>query len=105
MRHYLYLAVFMALLGGCVPIAANPQRDAFGISTARPETGHTDATQDDAAKLAWKASQICLHGYVQTQQAIEPAEGGQQIVDTKLRCGHYDHWDFDYVHMNWSNLL
>jgi hypothetical protein len=23
----------------------------------------------------------------------------------KLRCGHYDRLDFDYVHMNWSNLL
>jgi hypothetical protein len=23
----------------------------------------------------------------------------------KLRCGHYDSWDFDYGHMSWANLL
>ncbi len=105
MGRYFSLAVVLAILGGCVPIAADPARDAFGLSAARADSGSAAPTDAEAAKLDWKASQICIHGYVQTQQDIEPAEAGKQIVDRKLRCGHYDGWDFDYVHMSWSNLL
>jgi hypothetical protein len=105
MDRFLHLAVLTALLAGCVPIAADPVRDTFGLSTARQDAGSAVATDAEAAKLAWKANQICIHGSVQTQQDIEPAEAGQQIVDRQLRCGHYDRWDFDYVHISWSNLL
>lgn len=105
MDRFLYLAVLTAFLAGCVPIAADPTRDTFGLSTARKGASSAAPTDADAAKLSWKASQICIHGYAETQKDIEPAEAGQQIIDMKLRCGHYDRWDFDYVHMSWSNLL
>jgi len=105
MGKFLYLAVFTALLAGCVAIEANPQRDEIGLSAARSAAGTAQPTDADTAKLAWKASQICIHGYTETQKDVEPAEAGQQLIDMKLRCGHYDGWDFDYVHMNWSNLL
>lgn len=105
MGRFLYLAVFVALLPGCVPIAADPARDVFGVSTSRPDGGTVAPGDTETAKLNWKASQICIHGYSQTQQDLEPAEAGQQLIDMKLSCGHYDRWDFDYVHMSWSNLL
>ena len=84
---------------------ADPARDQFGLSTARADAASAAPTDADAAKLGWKASQICIHGYIQTQQDVEPAEAGKQVVDMKLRCGHYDRWDFDYTHVSWSNLL
>jgi hypothetical protein len=105
MGRFLYLAVLTTLLAGCVPIAADPARDEFGLSTARTDAGSAAPTDADAAKLSWKAGQICIHGNLRTQQDLEPAEAGQQIIDMRLRCGHYDGWDFDYVHMSWSNLL
>jgi hypothetical protein len=105
MGRFLYLAVLMAFLAGCVPIAADPARDTFGLSTARPDGGNAAPSDAEAAKLSWKSGQICIHGYTQTQQDAEPAEAGQQIIDRQLRCGHYDSWDFDYVHISWSNLL
>lgn len=106
MGRFGYLAVFTALLGGCVPMAKDPARDTFGLSTARQGTeSAAPLTAADTAKLATKVSQICIHGDVQTQRDVEPAEAGRQIIDMQLRCGHYDSWDFDYTHMSWSNLL
>lgn len=105
MGRFLYPAVLMILLGGCVGIQADPARDEFGLSTARADAGTAAPGDADAAKLAWKASQICVRGYAQTQQDVEPAEAAQQLIDMKLRCGHYDRMDFDYVHVSWSNIL
>jgi hypothetical protein len=105
MGRFLYLTVLTALLAGCVPIAADPARDEFGVSTARPDGGAAAAGDTEIAKLGWKAGQVCDHGYEQTRQDIEPAEANQQIVDMKLRCGHYDRLNFDYSHTNWLNLF
>jgi len=105
MGRFLYPAVLMVLLSGCVGIASDPARDEFGLSTARADAGTAAPGDTDAAKLAWKASQICVRDYAQTKQDIEPAEASKQMIDMKLRCGHYDRMDFDYVHISWSNLL
>jgi hypothetical protein len=105
MGRFLYLTVFTVLLAGCVPIAADPARDEFGVSTARPDGGTAAPSDTEVAKLDWKANQICTRGYAQTNQDLEPAEANQQVVDMKLRCGHYNRLDFDYIHLNWANLL
>jgi hypothetical protein len=103
---FVSLAVLLVVgVSGCVPIVRDPARDEFGVSTARADAGAAPATEAEQAKLDWKARQICIRRDAKTQQAIEPAESGQQLVDMKLRCGHYDRLDFDYVHMDWSNLL
>jgi hypothetical protein len=36
---------------------------------------------------------------------VQPAQNAQQLVDQKLRCGHYDRLNLDYVHMSWSNIF
>jgi hypothetical protein len=105
MGRFLSLALLGLILAGCVPIAHDPARDEFGVSTARPDAGASPPAADEIAKLDWKAGQICIRGYAQTQRDVEPAESAQQLIDMKLRCGHYDRLDFDYVHMDWSNLL
>lgn len=105
MGRFLYLAVFTALLAGCVPMSIDPARNEFGVSTARPDGGTAAPSAAEVAKLDWKANQVCTRGYVQTKQDLDPAEADQQIVDMNLRCDHYDRMDFDYIHMNWSNLL
>ena len=46
-----------------------------------------------------------MRGYDKTTVDVETADSGQQLVDMKMRCGHYDRIDFDFFHMNWSNLL
>ena len=99
------LGLLAVVLSGCVPIAHDPVRDEFGVSTARPDGGTSAVSGDQQAKLDWKAGQICVRGYSQTNENTEPAEASQQIIDMKLRCGHYDRLDFDYVHMDWSNLF
>ncbi len=105
MGRFLYLAVLTALLAGCVPIGLDPSRDEFGVSAARPDGGTTAPGNTETAQLDWKASQICIRGYAKTRQDVEPAEASRQLVDMKLRCGHYDRLDFDYIHMDWLNLL
>jgi len=105
MGRAVYLAVLMSVLAGCVPIAKDPARDEFGLSVVRPDAGTTPPAAPEQAKLVWKASQICVHGSTQTNETIEPAEADRQIIDRKIRCGHYDSWDFDYVRMSWGNLL
>jgi hypothetical protein len=120
MGRFWCLGLLVLAVGGCVPIVRDPVRDEFGVSTARPDAGTNPVTADQQAKLDWKAQQICVRGYSQTKEGIEPAQVPQQIVatqeakpvqapqqmiDMRLLCGHYDRLDFDYVHMNWSNLL
>ncbi len=105
MGRWLSLGLLVLAVSGCVPIAHDPVRDQFGVSTARPDGGTSPVTPDQQAKLDWKAQQICVRGYGQTAQETEPAEASQQLIDMKLRCGHYDRLDFDYVHMDWSNLF
>ena len=105
MGRFLCLVVFALLLNGCVPIGRDLPREEFGVSTARPDGGTAALAAGETAKLDWKAGQICIHGYTQTRQDLEPAESNQQLIDMKLRCGHYDSLDFDYVHVDWSNVL
>jgi hypothetical protein len=105
MGRFACIAVFAVLLTGCMPIAHEPDRAEFGVSTARPDNGTTPPAATETAKLERKADQICVRGYTRTQLDIEAAEAKQQIIDMKMRCEHYDRLDFDYVHMGWSNLL
>jgi len=105
MRNILYLAVLAIILSACVPIASDPARDEFGLSTGRSDGGSAPPTPAETAKLDWKAGQTCTHGYMRTGLDVQPAERGQQIVAMQLLCNHYDRLDFDYMHMSWSNLL
>ncbi len=105
MGRFASIAVFALILAGCVPIAHEPNREEFGVSTARPENGTAPPAATETAKLDRKGNQLCVHAYTQTRLDTEPAESGQQIIDLKLRCDPYDRLDFDYVHMGWSNLL
>lgn len=105
MGRFLYVAVFMAILAGCVPIQRDPARAEFGVSIVRPDVGAAAPSKTEIARLAAKADQICTQGYTMTRVEVERAEAGQQLVDMKLRCKHYDRVDLDDVHMNWSDLL
>jgi hypothetical protein len=105
MNRVLYLIGFVALLSGCVTIPDDPSRTEFGVSTARPDAGTAAPQDQEMARVDWKANQICTRGYTATTTEVEPAGSGQQLVDMKLRCGHYNSIDFDFFHMNWSNLL
>jgi hypothetical protein len=105
MGRFLSLTLLVVVLNGCVPIVRDSTRDEFGVSTARPDAGANPPATAELAKLDWKAKQVCIRRYDQTHQDIEPAEAGQQLIDMKLRCGHYDRLDFDYAHVDWSNLF
>jgi hypothetical protein len=105
MARIFYLIGFMALLSGCVAIPDAPSRTEFGVSTARADAGTTAPQAKETAQLDWKANQVCVRGYDKTTVDVETADSGQQLVDMKMRCGHYDRIDFDFFHMNWSNLL
>ena len=105
MARVFYLIGFVALLSGCVSIPDNPGRTEFGVSTARPDAGAAAPQDKEMARLDWKANQICTRGYAPTKTELETADAGQQLIDMKLRCGHYNMIDFDFIHMNWSNLL
>ncbi len=105
MGRFLYVAVFVALLAGCVPIERAPARAEFGVSIVRPDVGAAAPSKTETARLAAKADQICTQGYTMTRVEVEQAEAGQQLVDMKLRCKYYDRVDLDDIHMNWSNLL
>jgi hypothetical protein len=105
MGRFLSLAIVMSILSGCVPIAHDPVRDEFGVSTARPGNGAASASTVDVAGLDAKAGQICARGYDRTHEDVEPAEADQQIVDMKLRCHHYDRLNFDFSQTDWSNLF
>jgi hypothetical protein len=105
MKRSVYLFVLLGLLSGCVPIAIDPARDQFGVSTARQDAGATGPADPQLAELDRKARQICTTGYQGTAPAVLPAANSQQIVDEKLRCGHYDRLNLDYLHMSWLNVF
>ena len=109
MGRSLYLIVLLGLLPGalaaCVPISIDPARDQFGVSTARPAAAATGPADPQLAELDRKAGQICTAGYQGAAPTVQPALNDQQLVDQKLRCGHYDKLNLDYLHMSWSNIL
>jgi hypothetical protein len=105
MGRSLYLVVLLGLLSGCVPIAIDSARDQFGVSTVRPDGGAAAAADPQLAELNRKAQQICTTGYQGAAPTVQPAANGQQLVDQKLRCGHYDRVNLDYVHMSWANIF
>src|SRR5215813_11190334 len=105
MGRSLYLIVLLGLLSGCVPIGIDPARDQFGVSTARPDAGAAGPDGPQLAELDRKAQQVCTTGYDGAAPTVQPAQDKQQIVDQKLRCGHYDRLNLDYFHMNWSNVF
>jgi len=105
MGRSLYLFVLVGLLSGCVPIAIDPARDPFGVSTARADAGAEPPAPPQLAELERKGNAICTTGTERTPPTVQPAQFDQQLVDQKLRCGHYDRLNLDYVHMDWSNVF
>ena len=105
MGRSLYLIVLLGLLSGCVPIAIDPGRDQFGVSTARPDAAAAGPTDPQLAELDRKSQAVCSTGYQAEAPTLQPAQNSQQIVDQKLRCSHYDRLNLDYVHMDWSNVF
>jgi hypothetical protein len=105
MGRSLYLVVLLCLLSGCVPIAIDSGRDQFGVSTARPVAAEAPPSDQQLAELDRKSQAICTTGYQAAAPTVQSAANGQQIVDRKLRCGHYDRLNLDYVHMSWSNIF
>lgn len=105
MGRSLYLIVLLGFLSGCVPINTDPSRDRFGVSTARPDVGAAPVAQPQLAALSTKAHAVCTTGIQTADPTVLPAQDNQQLVDQKLRCGHYDRLKFDFVHMDWSNVL
>ena len=105
MGRSLYLIVLLGLLSGCVPIAIDPARDQFGVSTARPDAGEAGPDGPQLAELDRKAQQICTTGYQGIAPTVLPAQNDQQLVNQQLRCSHYDRLNLDYVHMDWSNIF
>jgi hypothetical protein len=105
MGRSLYLIVLLGFLSGCVPIAIDPARDQFGVSTARPGAGAEGPSGPQLAELDRKGRAICTTGTQPAEPTVQPAQNEQQLVDQKLRCGHYDRLNLDYVHMDWSNVF
>ena len=105
MGRSLYLIVLLGILAGCVPIHSDPSRDKFGVSTARPDAGAAPSGDPQLAALDTKSKAVCTTGFRADAPTVQPAQASQQLVDRKLRCGHYDRIDFDFVHMDWANLL
>jgi hypothetical protein len=105
MGRSLYLIVLLGFLSGCVPINIDPSRDPFGVSTARPDAGTAAPSDAQLAELGRKAHAVCTTGTQTQPPTVQPAQDSQQLVDQKLRCGHYDRLNFDYGQTNWSNFL
>jgi len=105
MGRSLYLFVLLGLLSGCVPIAIDPARDRFGVSTARQDAGAEPPAAVQLAEITRKGDAICTTGAERAAPTVQPAQFDQQLVDQKLRCGHYDRLNLDYVHMDWSNVF
>jgi hypothetical protein len=105
MGRSLYLIVLLCLLSGCVPIGLDAARDQFGVSRGGVVAAAAGPTGPQLAELDRKAQQICTTGHEGVAPTVQPAQDGQQLVDQKLRCGHYDRLNLDYVHMNWSNIF
>jgi hypothetical protein len=105
MGRSLYLIVLLGVLSGCVPIGIDPARDQFGVSTGRADSGAAAPADPQLAELNRKAQQICTTGYQAAAPTVQSAGNGQQLIDEKLRCGHYDRVNLDYVHMSWANIF
>lgn len=105
MGRSLYIVVLLGILAGCVPINIDPSRDPFGVSAGRPDVGTAPVADPQLAALATKANAICTTGDQTQPPTVLPAQDNQQIVDQRLRCGHYDRLKFDFLHMDWSNVL
>ena len=105
MRASIYIIVLAGILSGCVPMNFDPTRDAFGVSTTRPDAGTAPPAAPALAALDTKAHAICTTGVEARTPTIQPAADGQQIVDQKLRCGHYDRVKLDFTQTDWSNVF
>jgi hypothetical protein len=105
MGRWLYLIVLLGVLSGCVPSPIDPGRDPFGVSTVRQDAGAEGPAAPQLAELDRKGQAICTTGTQPAAPAVQPAQNGQQVVDQKLRCGHYDRLNLDYWHMDWSNIF
>ena len=105
MGRSLYLFVLIGILSGCVPIAIDPARDQFGVATARPDAAAEGPAAAQLAELDRKGNGICTTGTERTAPTVQPAQNDQQLVDQKLRCGHYHRLNLDYIHMSWSNIF
>jgi len=105
MGRSLYLVVLAGVLSGCVPVSIDRSRDQFGVSTARPTADAAVPTAPQLAELDRKARSICTTGTQAAAPTVQPAMNEQQLVDQKLRCGHYDRLNLDYAHMDWSNIF
>lgn len=100
-----YLFVLLGLLSGCVPMFIDPARDQFGVSTARPDAGAAPPSPEQLNALNTKGQEICTTGTQTQPPTVQPAQNDQQIVNQNLRCGHYDHLNFDYSNVDWGNVL
>lgn len=105
MRAPFYIIVLAGLLSGCVPMHIDPTRDGFGVSTARPDAGAAPPAAPELAALDRKAHAICTTGFDASAPTLQPAANSQQIVDRKLRCGHYDRLKMDFSQTDWSNVF
>ena len=105
MSRPIYVLVCLGLVSGCVPMNIDAGRDQFGVATSRPDAGNTPPADPQLAALKTKSLGVCTTGYDAAAPTIQPAADQQQIVDQKLRCGHYDRLKFDYLSMDWSNIL
>ena len=109
MSRSLYLIVLLGFLPGalaaCVPVNTDPSRDQFGVSTARPDSGTAAPAAAQLNALNTKAHALCTTGTQTQPPAVQPAQDNQQLVDEKLRCGHYDRLNFDYGQTDWTNVL
>ena len=105
MGRSVYVLVLLGLLSGCVPIATDPSRDAFGVSAARPDAGTAAPADPQLAALDTKARAVCTSGYQAAPATVQPAQDNQQLVDQQLNCNHYNRINFDFVHMDWSNIF
>ena len=105
MGRSLYMLVLLGILAGCLRAdPSGPSRDQFGVSASRPDAGAARSGRRSSA-LATKANAICTTGDQVQPPTVLPAQDNQQIVDQRLRCGHYDRLKFDFLRMDWSNVL
>jgi hypothetical protein len=104
--HIVLIGLSVGALGACVPISLDPARDQFGVSTARPDAAAAAPADPQLAELDRKSQQICTTGYQGAAPTVQPAQNGQQLVDQKLRCGHYDRLQpLNFDNVVWSNIF
>lgn len=105
MGRSLYLIVLLGFLSGCVPINIDPTRDAFGVSTARPDAGTAAPSDAQLNALNTKAHAVCTTGTRTQPPTVQPAQDNQQLVDQQLRCGHWNGFNGDFSNIDWTNIL